>query len=120
MSVSDPKANGCILDILRDSLSTSSPPKEPFTHRYITNQGVRASREFRGAYSEQIDFALEEGRFDDAKRLAAEASKSGYQVSLDRILPMAKRQYALMKSGKISQDVYEDRIREMQPDDIVK
>jgi hypothetical protein len=37
VSVSDPRTNGYVLDILHDSLSRYSPPKEPFTHRYITN-----------------------------------------------------------------------------------
>jgi hypothetical protein len=108
MSAVAPKVNGCILDALRDSIFSFGPPKEKFIHRYISNRGVKASREFRGIFREQMDFALEEGRFSDAESVAKEARDSGYKVVVEKQIAKARKAFTEMKAGKMTQDQYRE------------
>jgi hypothetical protein len=119
LSVAYPKINGCILDVLRDSLAGVSSPETPFIHRYVTNNGIIKSREFPEDLDDKISEALEKAKFEDAESVIRHAKAIGFAISDANVVTKARALWAQVEAKEINEEDYREALGKLLPNHIV-
>jgi hypothetical protein len=120
LSITYPKINGCILDVLRDSLAGLSSPETPFIHRYVTNNGIIKSREFPDDLDDKIREALEKGKFEDAESVLRHAKAIGFAISDADVVKEARALWVRVLAKEMNEEDYREALAKLLSNHIVQ
>ncbi len=97
-----PDVNRCLIETLKSDLSlfASIKPGPALIHRYITDQGVLASRMYSGFIGESISFAIYDKDFSRARMILSKSISQKYNIDRDEIESLIEKAEVVAKDLK--------------------